>query len=96
MYLNKISLLKSQIYSRQVLIIRVIVVIMRLFYGAVVVLRKLNIWWLFAAWLQTFLSCPVIFIHIHKEGESVLVFEQLFNLLPKHRLNYDILIKGTK
>lgn len=43
-----------------------------------------------------FLSCPVIFIHIHKEGESVLVFEQLFNLLPKHRLNYDILIKGTK
>lgn len=43
MYLNKISLLKSQIYSRQVLIIRVIVVIMRLFYGAVVVLRKLNI-----------------------------------------------------
>lgn len=42
-YLNKISLLKSQIYSRQVLIIRVIVVIMRLFYGAVVVLRKLNI-----------------------------------------------------
>lgn len=31
MYLNKISLLKSQIYSRQVLIIRVIVVIMRLF-----------------------------------------------------------------
>lgn len=38
MYLNKISLLKSQIYSRQVLIIRVIVVIMRLFYGAVVVL----------------------------------------------------------
>lgn len=43
MYLNKISLLKSKIYSRQVLIIRVIVVIMRLFYGAVVVLRKLNI-----------------------------------------------------
>lgn len=43
MYLNKISLLKSQIYSRQVLIIRVIVVIMHLFYGAVVVLRKLNI-----------------------------------------------------
>lgn len=43
MYLNKISLLKSQIYRRQVLIIRVIVVIMRLFYGAVVVLRKLNI-----------------------------------------------------
>lgn len=43
MYLNKISLLKSQIYSRQVLIIRVIVVIMRLLYGAVVVLRKLNI-----------------------------------------------------